>query len=364
MLSRRDFLKSSMITAGAIFIKPGKIWQSSNAQWDTNAQLGRNCSGGMITMRAKPSIDSPKVKDLYEDEVVVWNQEVIGEAPLGVLSRRWVETPEGYLYAPNVQPVRNNPNEPLTSLPATSEGTGMWAEVSVPYVDLVLEKAPSSPWLKEYLETGRKPRLYYSQVMWIDGVSQNDQGQLMYHVNEKYGNPGDAFWADARAFRQLTDEEISPINPDAVDKRIVVHLNYQTLSCYEGNNEVFFCRVSTGAKFDAEGNVVEKWATPIGAHQPWRKVISIHMASGSTGSGYDTPGIAWTMLFDKDGAAIHSTFWHNDFGTPRSHGCVNARPEDAKWIFRWSLPQVLTDPGNYDISGPVGTVVDVVENRA
>jgi len=87
----------------------------------------------------------------------------------------------------------------------------------------------------------------------------------------------------------------------------------------------------------------------------------VHMAGGSIGTGYDTAGISWTTLFDPGGAAIHSTFWHNAFGTPRSHGCINARPEDAKWIFRWGLPTVSLNPGRVEIKGPGGTIVEVVD---
>ncbi|MCE1255736.1 MAG: L,D-transpeptidase, partial [Anaerolineae bacterium] len=264
----------------------------------------------------------------------------------------------GYLYAPSVQPVKNLPNQVLTVLPGSSTGQGFWAEVTIPYVDIFPEKAPCSPWLANV----PKPRLYYSQVMWIDQIRTNtNTGKAEYRVNEKYGNCGDTYWAAAEAFRPITEEEISPIHPDAVDKYIHVDLNHQTLSCFEGKDEVFFCRISSGAKFDYQGNAVEKYSTPIGEHLPWRKSIAIHMSGGSTGAGWDTPGIAWTTFFDPDGAAIHSTFWHNDFGTPRSHGCVNARPEDSKWVFRWGLPTVSLDPGNIDITGPGGTIVDVVD---
>jgi lipoprotein-anchoring transpeptidase ErfK/SrfK len=37
--------------------------------------------------------------------------------------------------------------------------------------------------------------------------------------------------------------------------------------------------------------------------------------------------------------AFHGTYWHTDYGTPRSHGCVNMRPEEAKWLYRWTTPQ-------------------------
>ncbi len=165
------------------------------------------------------------------------------------------------------------------------------------------------------------------------------------------------------SFRPITNEDLSPIRPEVEDKRIVVDLLHQTLSCFEGKDEVYFCRVSTGAKFDMYGNPVDKWATPVGLHRITRKYISLQMSGGTTGAGYDLPGIAWTSIFATGGVAIHSTFWHNNFGDPMSHGCVNCTPEDAHWIFRWTTPEVVYDPGMVDvtITGQASTGVAVVE---
>ncbi len=164
-------------------------------------------------------------------------------------------------------------------------------------------------------------------------------GLIQYHVNERYGNPGDLFWADGAAFRPLTQDDISPINPevDPATKKVIVNLNYQTLSCMEGDREVYFCRVSTG---------MQEGSTPIGEHAVWRKLISVRMSANTTGASYDLPGMSWTTFFVGDGVAIHAATSHNDFGTVRSHGCVNCRPEDAKWVFRWSQPTVPLEPGD------------------
>ena len=323
-------------------------------------KLGRNCVDGQLHIRSKPSVNSSDVGILYPDDVFEWEEEVLGETPPGVISRRWIQMKDGYVYAPSIQPVRFMPQPPLSTLPEKNGMAGFWAEVSVPYVDLILDNGPDprSPWLKE----AAKPRLYYSQVIWVDGIQTGDDGRVYYHLDERVGSYGDLFWADAEAFRLITEEEISPINPDAENKSVVVNLNYQTLSCFEGNREVYFCRVSTGAQYDASGNPVDEWPTPPGTHQIWRKVISIHMSGGGTGAGWDTPAVAWTTLFVGEGVAIHSTFWHNDYGTPRSHGCVNTRPEDAKWIFRWTAPAVDYMAGDLTISGPIGT--PIIVNKA
>jgi hypothetical protein len=250
--------------------------------------------------------------------------------------------------------------------------SGFWAEVTIPYVDLFMDNPPArSPWAQDILALGHQPRLYYSQVVWIDQIKAGDDGQPLYRFNEDGGRPagvtggsyGDIFWAAGRAFRLLTPEDVAPISPD-VDpetKKVVVNLTYQTLSCFEGDREVYFCRCSTGGKFDVNGNPVDAWSTNLGDRITWRKAISIHMSGGATGAGYDTPAVSWTNLFDGTGIAIHAAFWHNNFGQAVSHGCVNTTPEDANWIFRWTLPQLSLDQPDMTVQMPGGTHVVVQE---
>lgn len=357
-ISRREFIKWAGMGLGAVALFPYQKLRLQAPEFPDAEKLGRVCVG-KVDLRAHPSVNAASVGVLYQDKVVAWQREVIGEAPMGRVSKRWVETPDGYIYAPSLQPVTNQPNVPLESLPTTSMGPGFWAEVSVPYVNVVLANPPSrSPWL----DNTQMPRLYHSQIMWIDGIKKTSDGRVLYQVNERYGTLGDIFLAQAEAFRPITADEMAPINPDAADKRIEVNLFYQTLSCYEGKSEVYYCLISSGGKWDSQGNVVDKWSTPVGPHPIWRKLISIHMLGGTTGAGYDLPGIGWTSLFSGEGVAIHSTFWHNDFGVPRSHGCINASPEDAKWIFRWTQPSVLYDPGDKTVQMPGGTIIQVIDS--
>ena len=241
----------------------------------------------------------------------------------------------------------------------------MWAEVTLPFAEATLDQdEPSSnSWVEAKLEQGLPLRLYYSQTFWVDQIKTTDQGKKYYCVNPNYYGGVDKLWAAAEAFRPITNDELTPIHPDAIDKKIVVDVAHQVLSCYEGKEEVYFARISTGAKYDMYGNPVDKWATPAGMHRVERKYISLQMSGGTTGAGYDLPGIAWTSIFSTGGVAIHSTFWHNNYGDPVSHGCVNCTPEDAKWIFRWIMPEVVYDPGMLDVtvSGQPSTSVEVVE---
>jgi len=356
--SRRDLLKGVIYLSGALALHPYMSVKAKMIEWPDAERLGRVCVG-KVDIRSRPSVNAPSVGVLYEDAIVIWLREIIGEVPGGRISARWVETPDGYIYSPSVQPVGNVLNEPVNELPATSLGKGFWVEVTTPYVDLILDNPPPrSPALKE----GLYPRLYFSQVMWVDDIRIGQDGQTRYRLNERFGY-GDIFWADATSLRPLSEEEVSPISPDVEEKKILIDVTTkrQILSCYEGKNEVYYCQISSGAKWNSSGELVEEWGTPLGPHPIWRKLISVHMSGGATGVGYDLPGIAWTNLFTGEGVAIHSTFWHNDYGTPRSHGCINAKPEDAKWIFRWTMPHVALDPGDLSISMPGGTIIDIIE---
>lgn len=368
-LSRREFLKLAALGMGGLSLSslPFPVLAGGLAlpEFPSAERLGR-VAVGMVELKQRPDLESPTLGILYEDAVLPWLRQVSGARPAYIFNnQRWVETPQGFIYGPYVQPVYNRPNQPVDTLPPSSRGAGMWVEVTVPYVEAIMDKAePSSnSWVEAKLDQGLPLRFYYSQTFWVDQIKKDDQGRVLYRVNPNYYGGVDLLWADAEAFRPITTQELTPINPDAIDKRVVVDVTHQTLSCFEGQTEVYFCRVSTGAKYDMYGNVVDKWATPVGKHRITRKYISLQMSGGTTGAGYDLPGIAWTSIFATGGVAIHSTFWHHNYGDPVSHGCVNCLPQDAKWIFRWSTPEVVYDPGMLDVtvSGDASTSVEVVE---
>jgi len=356
-LSRREFLKFSAAGIGSIALKPWKgVFQLTD--FPQSEKLGRVCSG-RIDVKAQPDFDSQTVSVLFEDAVVPWLQEVAGRWPWRN-NQRWVETPDGFIWCPYLQPVKNEPAQPVESFPQMGDQPGLWVEVCVPYVDAILANGPPrSAWWKFRQENGQLFRFYYSQVLWVDQIKTESDGSVWYRINERYGNPGDIFWCPAQAFRLITPEEVSAISPDVEDKRVEVDINWdtQTLSCYEGNTEVYFARISSGK---SEG------ATPLSpAYTPgfmiWRKLFSLHMGGNTASGSWDVPAVGWTSLFHGDGVAIHSTYWHNNYGEPMSHGCVNVRPEDAKWIFRWTQPSVSFDTGDLTIVGDGGTRVIVNE---
>jgi len=383
ILTRRDFLKLAAFGAGGVSLStlsPSSFYQPvskskqegisfkahSLPEFPAASKLGR-VAVGMVELKQRPDPDSPTLGTLYEDTVVPWIREASSIQPALIFNnQRWVETPNGFIYGPYLQPVINQPNVPVKDLNPSSIGPGMWAEVTVPYAEAALDKAePSShSWAKAKMEQGLPLRVYCNQVFWIDQIKTLENDSVLYRINPNYYGGVDMLWVDGAAFRPITQGDLSPISPDIDDKRIEIDVTHQTLSCFENGVEVYFCRVSTGAKFDMYGNPVDKWSTPVGQHRITRKYISLQMSGGTTGAGYDLPGIAWTSIFAIGGVAIHSTFWHNNYGDPVSHGCVNCMPQDAQWIFRWTTPEVLYDPGMLDvtITGQASTGVKVVES--
>ena len=361
-LSRRDFLKLAGLGLGALALRP--FDKLHLPQFPAGERLGRILFA--TDAMSQPSFDASSVGRLYEDTIVEWNRETIATSRNpNVFNQRWVETPQGFVYSPNVQPVRNLPNAPLDAIPAGEPG--MWTEVTVPYVELFIANPPiRSPWAQNTIATrGINPRLYYGQVVWVDQV-KNENGVAYYRFNEDFGHGygyGDMFWVEAAALRPLTEEEVAPVssNVDPAQKRISISINHQTLSCFEGNTEVFFCRTSTGLLASQVGT--DKYETPVGDMFAWRKMPSIAMGANSQAdaAGYDTPAVPWTTFIATGGVAIHGAFWHNNFGTPRSHGCVNLLPQDAKWIFRWTDPHVSLKQSEVQLTWPeVGTKVTTI----
>lgn len=354
-VNRRDFLKLAAVAGLGGLASPWIKFPYHLPEFPASDRLGRVCRPfSKVDVKEKPDYDSKTVKTLYEDSVIPWLREVVGKHP-GRNNQRYVETPDGFIWSADLQPVSNHPNQSVTSLSPETQGAGMWVEVTVPWVDVILDRPGVAFWIKNRQELNLPLRLYFSQILWVDKIKTDENGQVWYRINERYGSPGDIFWAAAEAFRLLTVEEMAPISPDVEDKKVVVDVDWkhQTLSCFEGKTEVYFCTISSG---------VEQGSTPSGEHTIWRKLVSVHMSGGDTNAGYDLPGIGWTTLFVGAGVAIHSTFWHNNFGEPESHGCVNARPEDARWIFRWTRPVVNYEPGELTIQGSgKSTKVKVIE---
>lgn len=110
---------------------------------------------------------------------------------------------------------------------------------------------------------------------------------------------------------------------------INVDLGKQMVTAYDGASPVASFVVSTGTA---------SYPTPTGQFRIWIKLRYDDMA----GPGYYLPDVPYTLYFYK-GYALHGTYWHSNFGRPMSHGCVNLRTEDAKWLFDFSSVGTLVN---------------------
>ena len=109
-----------------------------------------------------------------------------------------------------------------------------------------------------------------------------------------------------------------------------INLSTQRMYAYDGHELIKTFVVSTG---------LPGTPTVTGRFRIYLKYTSTLMA----GPGYYLPNVPWTMYF-YNGYGIHGTYWHDNFGYPMSHGCVNMRTEDAKWAFYFA---------------PIGTLVNI-----
>jgi lipoprotein-anchoring transpeptidase ErfK/SrfK len=113
----------------------------------------------------------------------------------------------------------------------------------------------------------------------------------------------------------------------ATNKRIDVNLSKQVLNAYEEEKLVYSFLISSG-----------KWApTPTGRFYPYWKTPSITMKGGdkSKDTYYNLPNVPWNIFFYQ-GYALHGAYWHNNFGRPMSHGCINERVADARKIYEFT----------------------------
>jgi lipoprotein-anchoring transpeptidase ErfK/SrfK len=114
------------------------------------------------------------------------------------------------------------------------------------------------------------------------------------------------------------------------EKEVVVSLGAQRLWAYEGEHPVLATFVSTGT---AETPEV---ATPVGQFRVLVKLPMETMTGTVNGEPYQVDDVPYVLYFTDEGHALHGTYWHNNFGAPMSHGCVNLPMDVAEWMFRWA----------------------------
>lgn len=323
-LSRRDFLKLSGAALSAAVLKPIPPEEIKPQV----IGLGR-VTDWRVWAYHEPRPGARREVALTRDQVVDV-LDVISTEGLLAHNPVWNLTKYGWLYSSWVQPVEHKINPVMERVPRN----GFWAEVSVPFVEM--RTAPKDTATRLY-------RLYYSSVHLVIGQVRDERGDVWYQLKDDQYESRVEF-VRAEALRPIPRSEMTPLSPFAKDKRLEVSLKEQKVFAYEGDTLVWSTRCATGAAFTIEGVGVVDFTTPTGEHTVVRKRPSRHMM-GFIGRAdeYDLPGVPFCTYFTEAGAAVHGAYWHNDFGHPRSHGCVNVLADDAKWVYRWSMPVAAYD---------------------
>jgi len=125
------------------------------------------------------------------------------------------------------------------------------------------------------------------------------------------------------------------------DRWLEMDLSDQRLYAHEGDRVVYSLAISSG----------KRWTpTPTGEFRIWTKIKYAKMSGGTPGTGsyYYLPNVPYIQYFHRD-YGLHGAYWHNNFGQPMSHGCVNLSIEDARQLFYWTSPPV---PNNKNIVYP------------
>lgn len=323
-LSRREFLKLGAATLGSLAFAPAF---PPLEDFDDSTLV--RVATKSLSVHSQPDDASRIVSQLYRDELVRVYDLVKADKP--EYNPYWYHVWGGYVHRARLQPVKVLYNLPLESIPA---GERRLAEVSVPF---------TQPWrfTKAKGWQALTFRLYFESVHWIDGLDQGPDGQPWYRIfDELVSVP---YHVPAMHLRPIPHEELEPISPQVPfeHKRIEVNLTSQTLTAFEYERPVFSTKISSGIIAGRRTPKQLSTKTPNGEFHIEEKMPSKHMGDGNLFADlddYELPGVPWTCFFTPSGHAFHGTYWHDNFGVPMSHGCINMRTADAKWLFRWALP--------------------------
>lgn len=340
-LSRREFLKlGGLALAGMAF--------TTFLPEFTGFEDGELVRVATVDPRGVPvyqdSSDQSLIVRNWERDALIHIYDTLDVPTQGATSR-WYRVFGGYMNAARLQMVQVHYNLPLASIPAD---TKILSEVTVPYTEAYRYNQWDG-WLPVY-------RLYYSSTQWITGINSGPDGKAWYVVQDE-ADKNLHYYVPCEQLRPIDPSEYAPLAPDVPTghKQIDVNLSTQTLNCLESGQIAFTAKVSSG-----QGNLM---ATPTGDFNIMVKLPSRNMSTSSPLADdiYPLVGVPWTSFFTDKGHALHGTYWHDNFGFPMSHGCVNMRNEDALWLFRWSTPTSGYDQVNLqtlDIKG-YGTSVHV-----
>lgn len=321
-LSRRGFLSLAALSSGAFAFTPP---QKPQKQGRGLARV----TVDWIHVYREPSFGAHRLTRLERDKLVTILESL--NSDLGPsYNPRWHRLADGYAHSGRLQQVRWAPQQPIWHLPQD----GSLFEVSVPYTRSYRHPDPNSDPLY---------RLYYQSTCWVEKTVRGEDGRAWYQLVDDLLKV--RYYVRAEHLRLVDRDELSPISPEVPlrHKHIEVSLARQELLAFERDRLVLRTRISSGIPDERPRENGIPTITPTGRFYVDKKMPLRHMGDGRLThslEAYELPGVPWVSYFHETGVAFHGTYWHNNFGTPMSHGCVNMNVDDAKWLYRWTLPVV------------------------
>jgi hypothetical protein len=339
-LTRRDFFK--LTTAGALGFALAEMRFDETIAAASVPSQGRMTLSG-IKLYDAPAFNAKAIHVFGKDEVANITAIVDGDEG-NPYNKAWYQIEGGYTYSGWIQPVQTNYQKPIFDVPAG----GQVGEIVIPLVD-----AKQYP----YFYAKKSYRLYYGSAHWVRGIVVTpEEKTTWYEVYDTHEQR--VYYVPTHAMRLVPYEELSALstNIPAADKLIVVDTAIQLVTAFEGQNMVLSQRCSSGAKGTK---------TPLGDFLTYHKGPAIHMTNEGDAEAnvYDLPGVPWCSFFTGIGNAFHGTYWHNDYGRPRSHGCVNLPSDVAKFIYCWTAPTVPPYTDYIHLPGE-GTRVQVISSNS
>ena len=332
--TRREFIKLAALSLGSLAFRPFAPQKAGN---ETGFVV--RVAAASVSVYAQPDDTSRIVQQRYRDELVNVYHEIVSDKGPGY-NPVWYRVWGGYMHSARLQTVREQLNPVVERIPAG----GLLAEVSVPYTQAYMP-GPRDTWSEVY-------RLYCDTLHWVIALDEGPDGGPWYRLKDELNDA--EYHVPAEHLRIVRPEEMSPLAVDVPPekKRIEVSIEKQMMWAYEEDRLVFSTKVSTGVlKRDRSINGIPT-ATPVGEFRVISKMPSKHMGGGQLTNdleAYVLPGVPWTTFFDGTGVAFHGTYWHTNYGMTMSRGCVNLRPEEARWVFRWTTP--VTEYGEIEKRG-------------
>jgi hypothetical protein len=326
-LSRREFLKLGSLSLGSLAMT--RFAPHGDGHLPPDALGILRVTSSEVSIYREPDYDSEEVGVCQRDELIHYYEKL--DSPAGPeYNPRWYRIERGYVHSARMQRVESRPNQILYDLP---DG-GQLAEVTVP-ISLAFFHSETRGWEPVY-------RLYYESIHWVKRVDYGPNGQTWYGIEDDLLRV--FYYVPASHLRMIQPEELTPLSVDVPEeeKFLLVDRGAQTVTAFEGTEAVFHTDVSTGLPYRRGGNGIST-ITPTGDFRIDIKMPVRHMGNGALTSNinaYELPGIPWPCYFTHTGVAFHGTYWHDNYGIEMSHGCVNMRPEEAKWIWRWSTPLI------------------------